>query len=184
MIFPLRLSALVYQDYQINTDNGKNFSQYQSYVELYEHLRRAYLSDQQTDIPFCDYCFANLSPLSEWFYRYCLPELPIPKNLKQNVQEHMALSFPTLFDYEKYAEYDIAEFEAANPAILKEWEKTADNGLTEALLDALYHDQDTAGIVEQLPCCHSCPEYAAIFLYGTAENHLAEKMLMLTDEFE
>lgn len=49
-----------YQEYNILKDNGKNFNQYQSELELYDHLRRAYL--ENADIDFCDYCFANLSP--------------------------------------------------------------------------------------------------------------------------
>ncbi len=60
-----------YQDYNIYRDNGKNFNQYQSELELYDHLRISYIDDDHIDIALCDFCFANLSPLSEWYYLNC-----------------------------------------------------------------------------------------------------------------
>ncbi|MDE5768152.1 MAG: hypothetical protein K2H82_02085, partial [Oscillospiraceae bacterium] len=54
------------KEYKINTDNGKNFDTYQSYLELYDQLRRHY--QDESDIDFSDYCFAHLSNLSEWYY--------------------------------------------------------------------------------------------------------------------
>lgn len=63
-------------NYRINSDNGKNFDTYKSYVELYEQLRRQY--QDECDIDFSDYCFSHLSNLSEWYYENCEPNEEIP----------------------------------------------------------------------------------------------------------
>ena len=89
-----------YQEYNILKDNGKNFNQYQSELELYDHLRRAYLED--ADIDFCDYCFANLSPLSEWYYLHCEPNEEIPMVLGRKVYLSKPLCFPRLLSFEDY----------------------------------------------------------------------------------
>ncbi len=89
-----------YQEYNILKDNGKNFNQYQSELELYDHLRRAYLED--SDIDFCDYCFANLSPLSEWYYLHCEPNEEIPMVLGRKVYLSKPLCFPRLLSFEDY----------------------------------------------------------------------------------
>lgn len=70
-------------EYKTLADNGKNFATYQEYVELYEQLRRRYY--EVSDIGFTDYCFANLSNLSEWYYANCKADADIPMNLKQSV---------------------------------------------------------------------------------------------------
>lgn len=89
-----------YQEYNILKDNGKNFNQYQSELELYDHLRRAYLED--ADIDFCDYCFANLSPLSEWYYLHCEPNEEIPMTLGRKIYLSKPLCFPRLLSFEDY----------------------------------------------------------------------------------
>ena len=88
-----------YQEYNILKDNGKNFNQYQSELELYDHLRRAYLED--ADIDFCDYCFANLSPLSEWYYLYCEPNEEILMVIDRKILTAMPKSFPVILSYEE-----------------------------------------------------------------------------------
>ena len=89
-----------YQEYNILKDNGKNFNQYQSELELYDHLRRAYIDD--VDIDFCDFCFANLSPLSEWYYMNCEPNEEIPMVIDRKILTIMPKSFPVILSYEDY----------------------------------------------------------------------------------
>ncbi len=97
-----------YQEYNILKDNGKNFNQYQSELELYDHLRRAYLED--ADIDFCDYCFANLSPLSEWYYMNCEPNEEIPMVIDRKILTIMPKSFPVILSYEDYESLSEDEF--------------------------------------------------------------------------
>lgn len=97
-----------YQDYNILKDNGKNFNQYQSELELYDHLRRAYLED--ADIDFCDFCFANLSPLSEWYYMNCEPNEEIPMIIDRKILTVMPKSFPVILSYEEYESLSEDEF--------------------------------------------------------------------------
>ena len=97
-----------YQEYNILKDNGKNFNQYQSELELYDHLRRAYLED--ADIDFCDYCFANLSPLSEWYYMNCEPNEDIPMVIDRKILTVMPKSFPVILSYEEYESLSEDEF--------------------------------------------------------------------------
>lgn len=74
-------SVFQYQDYNIYKDNGKNFNRYQSELELYDHLQRSYIDDNDVDMELCDFYFANLSPLSEWYYMNCEPNEDIPMRL-------------------------------------------------------------------------------------------------------
>ena len=97
-----------YQEYNILKDNGKNFNQYQSELELYDHLRRAYLED--ADIDFCDFCFANLSPLSEWYYMNCEPNEEIPMVIDRKILTVMPKSFPVILSYEDYESLSEDEF--------------------------------------------------------------------------
>lgn len=97
-----------YQEYNILKDNGKNFNQYQSELELYDHLRRAYLED--ADIDFCDFCFANLSPLSEWYYMNCEPNEEIPMVIDRKILTIMPKSFPVILSYEEYESLSEDEF--------------------------------------------------------------------------
>ncbi len=97
-----------YQDYNILKDNGKNFNQYQSELELYDHLRRAYFEDANID--FCDFCFANLSPLSEWYYMNCEPNEEIPMVIDRKILTIMPKSFPVILSYEEYESLSEDEF--------------------------------------------------------------------------
>ncbi|MCM1507972.1 MAG: hypothetical protein NC177_12700 [Ruminococcus flavefaciens] len=104
-------SVLKYQEYNIYKDNGRNFNAYQSALELYEHLRRYYENSSQVDIAFSDYCFANLSPLTEWYYQNCEPNEPIPMNARRKVMTVMAKAFPTLLNYKDYETLDETEIQ-------------------------------------------------------------------------
>lgn len=91
-----------YQDYSIYKDNGKNFNCYQSELELYDHLQRSYMDDDDVDMELCDFCFANLSPLSEWYYMNCEPNENIPMRLSRKIRTVMPKSFPDILSYEDY----------------------------------------------------------------------------------
>ena len=91
-----------YQDYNIYKDNGKNFNLYQSQLEIYDHLQRSYIDDDDVDMELCDFCFANLSPLSEWYYRNCEPNEDIPMLLRRKIQTVMPKSFPDILSYADY----------------------------------------------------------------------------------
>lgn len=106
-----------YQEYNILKDNGKNFNQYQSELELYDHLRRAYLED--ADVDFCDYCFANLSPLSEWYYLYCEPNEEIPMTLGRKIYLSKPLCFPRLLSFEDSEQLNDIEFQMYDDAAEK-----------------------------------------------------------------
>lgn len=95
-----------YQGYNIYRDNGKNFNQYHSELELYDHLRRSYFDDNDIDIAFCDFCFANLSPLSEWYYLNCESNEDIPMTLGRKILTVMPESFPMILSYEGYKKLD------------------------------------------------------------------------------
>lgn len=170
-------TACQYQKYQIATDNGKNFNFYQSYLELYDHLRRFYMQDSSIDIAFCDFCFANLSLLSEWYYLNCQPDLEIPKNLQQKVKALMPLSFPMLYCYDDYSDYGIGEFAAEHSEIYKIWEKTADSSLVNQFLKLLEDGSDIQGCVSELPDSNQYSAFAKLFLYQLAEITLYDKML-------
>lgn len=90
-----------YQHYSIYKDNGKNFNLYQSELELYDHLQRSYMDDD-VDMELCDFCFANLSPLSEWYYMNCEPNENIPMCLSRKIRTVMPKSFPDILSYEDY----------------------------------------------------------------------------------
>ena len=175
-------TAFQYQEYQIYTDNRKNFNLYQSYLELYDHLRRFYMQNPETDVTFCDFCFANFSPLNEWYYAYCQPDIEVPMNLKLKVQQLKALSFPMLYRYEDYSEYDISEFEAEHSEIWQIWEKSIDSDLTEKFMQAIYHNADKSEVLKKLPYYGKYPEYAELCFYESAENLLNEKMLNIAEK--
>lgn len=95
-----------YQNYNIYKDNGKNFNQYQSELELYDHLQRSYMDDVDVDMALCDFCFANLSPLSEWYYMNCEPNEDIPMCLSRKVLTLLPKSFPNILSYTDYENMD------------------------------------------------------------------------------
>lgn len=172
-----------YQAYNICKDNGKNFSSYQSYTELYDHLRRFYLDDAAVDMALCDFCFANLCPFSEWFYRYCEPELEIPVRLPQKILSLKPVSFPMLYCYEDYSSFDLGEFEAAYPVLVQAWEEAVTPELTEEFLQLLYHEADLSACVSRLPQGTEYPRYAELFLYQCAELQLEERMVAVSEQF-
>ena len=174
-------TAFQYQEYQIYTDNGKNFNLYQSYLELYDHLRRFYESDHTTNLSLCDYCFANFSPLSEWYYLYCQSDMDFPMNLKQKVDAAKALSFPMLYQYEDYVDCDIEEFENTHDEIDQIWDMTIDVAMTERFLQLLYQNQDVSEIAGKLPYYEKYPRYAELFLYASGERLLTEQMMQIAD---
>jgi hypothetical protein len=100
-----------YQSYNILSDNGKNFNNYQSYLELYDNLHSFYMDDKITDTGMCDFCFANLSPLSEWYYMNCEPNEDIPMNLKIKIMSMMPDSFPMIMSYDDYGKLDEYEIQ-------------------------------------------------------------------------
>lgn len=119
-----------YQEYSILKDNGKNFNQYQSELELYDHLKRTY--SEEADIDFCDFCFANLSPLSEWYYLHCEPNEDIPMTSGRKILTVMPESFPDILSCEDYEKLDGDEIQMYGNAAAELREKmlrTADKFL-------------------------------------------------------
>ena len=100
-------NILRFKRYSIHKDNGKNYDTYQSYVELYEHLRQLYSSDGTVDMTFSDFCFAMLSNLSEWYYIYCETNEDIPRNLMRTVKMLKAPMFPMLSEDGEQAELEM-----------------------------------------------------------------------------
>ena len=174
-------TAFQYQEYQIHTDNGKNFNLYQSYLELYDHLRRFYADDSTIDLSFCDFCFGNLSPLSDWYYDNCQPDIDIPMNLKQKVKNAISLCFPMLFCYDDYSDYDIGEFEAIHPEILQIWQQMADMELIGQFLEFLSQSADISECTKKLPYSKKYPLFVELFLYQLAEMTLYEQMIDLSE---
>lgn len=105
-----------YQDYNIHRDNGKNFNLYQSEIELYYTLQRSYSDESDIDMELCDFCFANLSPLSEWYYINCEPNEDIPMNIKRKIVMVMPESFPELLNYQDYEKLDESEIQLYSDA--------------------------------------------------------------------
>lgn len=119
-----------YQDYNIYKDNGKNFNRYQSELELYDHLQRSYIDD--VDIELCDFCFANLSPLSEWYYLNCESNEDIPMTLGRKILIVMPKSFPDILsyaDYEKLDEDEIQMYSDAEEKLKEKMLRTAEKFL-------------------------------------------------------
>lgn len=59
-----------YKEYRIQKNNGKNFVQYQSYMNLFLALCRYYKSDKSVDLQLCRYAFSHSSNLMEWILCY------------------------------------------------------------------------------------------------------------------
>lgn len=166
-----------YQEYNITHDNGKNFNAYQSAVELYEHLRRAYSDEAEIDMNFCDFCFANLSPQSEWYYTQCQTEYDIPMILSRKLHKIKPASFPMLYCYEDYYDYDLYEFETKNSRLYKKWRKSISDELMIEFLSALCYEYDIKKCVEKLLNYSEYQKYAELFLYEESEIYLEHLML-------
>lgn len=182
-------SVLSYQNYQIEADNGKNYDTYQTYVELYENLRRFYLDDPEVDIAFSDYCFANLSPLSEWYYQNCEPNEAIPMNLIRKIITIKAKRFPVIYNYHDYENFEQETFYQKYSDVCELWQETLENmpNLLFSFLQSLSEGHDIADYAEML-CVNSgadqiCPkkkqlqQAAEWFLYQEASIQLEEQML-------
>jgi hypothetical protein len=124
--FPNIKAVFDYQKYNVFSDNGKNFKTYQSYLELYDHLRRNYIDDDNIDMGLCDFCFANLSSLSEWYYLHCEPNEDIPMTLCRKIITVMPESFPMILSYEEYNTFNDDELQLY---------ADAENKLTQQMLD-------------------------------------------------
>lgn len=172
-----------YQSYNIMNDNGKNFNNYQSYTELYDNLRRFYECDKEVDIELSDFCFANLCPLSEWYYIWCETNEEIPMNFRRKVCSLKPISFPMIYRYYDYSDYDIDEFKAEYPEIYEIWEKTVTPDFTEEFLDILCDDSDISELAEKLPYGKEYSGYAELFLYQSASISIEEKMLDTAEKF-
>ena len=84
---------------------------YQSEIELYYHLKSIYSDEIDIDMGLSDFCFANLSPLSEWYYINCEPNEDIPMNIKRKIITVMPIFFPELLNYRDYENLDESEIE-------------------------------------------------------------------------
>lgn len=172
-----------YQTYNIMTDNGKNFNNYQSYTELYEHLRRFYSDDKEVDTELSDFCFANLCSLSEWYYMWCEPNEEIPMNFRRKVYSMKPVSFPMISCYYDYGDFDIGEFETEHSEIYEIWEKSVTPDMTEELLQILCNNLNISKLAEKLPYGKEYSRYAELFLYQSAETLLTGKMLCTAEKF-
>lgn len=130
-------------DYKIDTDNGKNFDTYQSYLELYEQLRRHYYDE--CDVELSDYCFANLSNLSEWYYANCEPNEDIPMTLKQTV-EMLTETIELTSEID-----DISNFVDDNPVLeIAYINVLSDEVKWSDFVDAMHNEEDIHEYVERL----------------------------------
>lgn len=73
-------------DYSISHDNRKNFNKYMAYIKLYCHMKETFVNE--SDIALSDYCFANLSNLSEWFYKNYEPSDDIPVTFRYVIRSY------------------------------------------------------------------------------------------------
>ena len=156
------------KEYKIDTDNGKNFNTYQSYLELYEQLKRHYIDDTEVDTGFSDYCFANLSNLSEWYYHNCEPNEDIPRNFRAEVTSY--------FTDKQFLNCDI-DCDYENPVMEIAFENTINDNvdILKEFVNQRYNGEDTKGTIEKL-----CKLSSAEKMSGDAKNvkKLAENYLL------
>lgn len=180
--------------YHIEKDNGKNFKDYRFGVELYEHFKRFYAEDLSVDLAFSDYCFANLTNLSEWYYGYCEPKEEIPMTLLRTVATLKSPLFPMLLTDAVYQNFDMDAFREEFPSLVRKFWKALekDHDLVQAFVTALYYGDDCSEIVEQLCekvgayniCDRECAEKAAeTFLYRETENRLVDEMIYTAENW-
>jgi len=172
-----------YQSYNIYSDNGKNFNNYQSNIELYDHLRRAYADESYIDTELCDFCFANLSPLSEWYYTHCEQDFEIPMLISRKIYQTKPLSFPMIFRYDDFRNIESEDFERKHPEIYSEWEKITSDDLAHKFLTVLYNSEDISQCAKVLPYYKEYPKYAELFLYQYSETSLEYEMLDASMQF-
>lgn len=156
------------KEYKIDTDNGKNFNTYQSYLELYEQLKRHYIDDTEVDTGFSDYCFRILSNLSEWYYHNCEPNEDIPRNFRAEVTSY--------FTDKQFLNCDI-DCDYENPVMEIAFENTINDNvdILKEFVNQRYNGEDTKGTIEKL-----CKLSSAEKMSGDAKNvkKLAENYLL------
>lgn len=182
-----------FKEYKIYTDNGKNFNTYQSYIELYEHLRRYYLDDREVDIDFSDYCFASLSNLCDWFCLNCEPDEDIPRGFRSSIATYFGkldLIGDTLIGDDYYLEDFIEE----NPVMEIALENTLDSNfdILQEFFDARYNNESTEKIVEKFfnlsgiekmnPNTENAKKYAEMFLLEQTEVSIRNVLIDSLEE--
>ena len=132
-----------YQEYKIHNDNGKNFDTYQSYLELYGQLRESY--EDEIDCEFTDYCMANTSNLTEWFFDNCEPADYIPMSLNQII-DYLSTTIWITPEFD-----DISDFIDENPVleIAYENELESDEHLSE-FVNAVQNGEEISKYAERL----------------------------------
>ncbi|MGB4093520.1 MAG: hypothetical protein WBK46_16495 [Ruminococcus flavefaciens] len=170
-----------YMGYKIDADNGKNYDTYQSYLELYEQLRRHY--SDECDIGLSDYCFAKLSNLSEWYYENCEPNEEIPMTLEY------AVSY-----YAERIDLGDVNVEGENPVLEIAYENVlsnAENWLD--FVDAMQNGDNIARFCERLyteaNAAKICPDkriamqYAKFYLILFMEEYNRRLILEAAKQF-
>ncbi len=175
-------TAFQYQEYQIYKDNGKNFNNYCSYLELYLNLMQFYQEDNNIDTEFCDFCFANLSPLNEFYFQNCCQDFKIPLALWQKVRELKSIHFPKLFPYEIYHNYNINTFQVHHAEIYEIWEKTVNQQTADQQLKTFCEAPSIAECISALPYAEKYPKFAELFIYQVIDFILDNQMLALAKE--
>jgi len=104
-----------YTKYQIETNNDKNYKQYENNIIFFLELCHIFAKDKEIDIELCGWGFAELSNMCEWYYMNYVNEdldfiLPIP------MEELVARK--TISYFEKG--YDAVQLFAANEMEAKE----------------------------------------------------------------
>lgn len=106
--FPNFEKLFEYTNYQLESDNGKNFKDFIQKCHLYSKLKECF---PDADIPLCDYIFTKCSNLSEW-YSKALAEnnsCELPENIPLTVQDIVCEMYPTCFDEPPSLEYLTAD---------------------------------------------------------------------------
>ncbi len=85
-----------YKSYHIQKDNGKNFTQYVRYLELFLDLMEYFADDAQVDQTLCRFGFLFICNLSEFYYEQYQVEKdsPIPPDIAHWVEAHYFSCWP------------------------------------------------------------------------------------------
>lgn len=170
------------KSYKIDSDNGKNFDTYQSYLELYEQLKRHY--GDECDVEFSDYCFANLSNLSQWYYQNCEPNEDIPKNFRAEVTSYFSDN-----------QFIKCEFDFYNPVLEIAFENTLNENpeILKEFVSQRYNRENTEETVEQF-CklsgaekiskdTENAKKYAESYLINVMEDNIKNMLIDAIEEF-
>lgn len=168
--------------YKIDSNNGKNFDTYQSYLELYEQLKRHY--SDECDIGFSDYCFANLSNLSQWYYQNCEPNEDIPKNFRAEVTSYFSDNqfIKCEFDFDNpVLEIAFENTLNENPDILKEFVNQRYNREnTKKTVDKFYKLSGAEKISKDT---ENTRKYAESYLTNVMEDNIKNMLIDAIKEF-